>query len=98
MIEGSLAGEPAVAPESVSLERIEEGDVPSPATENSSVGALDYVTDDYLAEETGTIRLPADKHNADRTVPGVCSICLCPYECGDDMTWSTGRSSCSHAL
>lgn len=31
-------------------------------------------------------------------VPGSCVICLCPYEVGDDVTWSTDGSRCPHAF
>lgn len=50
-----------------------------------------------FAEDNGLLRLPPDGLNADRTVPGVCAICLCPYESGDQVTWST-EVSCQHAF
>jgi len=35
--------------------------------------------------------------NANRTVPGVCTICLCSYEPGEEVSWSP-RADCQHAF
>ena len=43
------------------------------------------------------IQLPAIGINTDRTIAGVCTICLCPYEDGDQITWSTEKQ-CQHAF
>ena len=57
-------------------------------------------TDEDLAftEDNGIVRLPADRQNANRTIPGCCAICLCPYVDGDQISWSSGSSSCLHAF
>jgi hypothetical protein len=52
---------------------------------------------DLADENNGVIRLPSDGVNGDRTVPAVCVICLCPYECGEQISWSP-KSSCKHAF
>jgi hypothetical protein len=52
---------------------------------------------DTSAEEYGLIRLPSVGVNTDRTVPGVCTICLCAYEDGDEISWST-EETCQHAF
>ena len=43
------------------------------------------------------IQLPSIGINTDRTISGVCTICLCPYEDGDQISWST-EESCQHAF
>jgi Ring finger domain len=43
------------------------------------------------------IQLPSIGVNTDRTISGVCTICLCPYEDGDQISWST-EESCQHAF
>jgi Ring finger domain len=49
-------------------------------------------------EDCGIVRLPMeDGVNTSRTVPGVCTICLCAYEDGDQITWST-ETLCQHAF
>jgi hypothetical protein len=47
--------------------------------------------DNYL------LQLPSHAGNASRTVPGGCAICLCPYEEGDVVSWST-ETACKHAF
>jgi hypothetical protein len=52
---------------------------------------------DYT-EDCGIVRLPVmDGGKTSRTVPGICTICLCAYEDGDQITWST-EASCQHAF
>jgi Ring finger domain len=55
----------------------------------------DFVPD--VNEELDLVRLPTDGVNACRTIPGVCTICLCAYEDGDQISWST-EESCQHAF
>jgi hypothetical protein len=43
------------------------------------------------------LQLPSHAGNASRTVPGGCAICLCPYEEGDVVSWST-ETACKHAF
>jgi hypothetical protein len=55
---------------------------------------------EYDIEETDhlqVLQLPADVTNGNRIVPGVCAICLCAYEAGDNVTWS-GEEVCQHAF
>lgn len=68
-------------------------------TDDIPVDAAEYSAElNDLGEESGIVRLPADRQNADRTVSGTCSICLCPYADGDSISWSTGNSTCLHAF
>mmetsp|Transcript_109179 Transcript_109179/g.163303 ORF Transcript_109179/g.163303 Transcript_109179/m.163303 type:complete len:365 (-) Transcript_109179:128-1222(-) len=53
---------------------------------------LDHETMDH-----SLLSLPPDGENANRTVPGGCAICLCPYESGDVVTWSR-EVQCAHAF
>jgi Ring finger domain len=48
-------------------------------------------------EDSRQIQLPSLGINTDRTVPGVCTICLCPYEDGDQISWSP-EAACQHAF
>jgi hypothetical protein len=66
----------------------------APAEEEKSAEDLD---DLYGEESTSRVRLPADGVNANRTVPGFCAICLCPYEPADKVSWSP-ESDCIHAF
>ena len=43
------------------------------------------------------LQLPSHSPNASRSVPGGCAICLCPYEEGDVVSWST-EAACKHAF
>ena len=47
--------------------------------------------------EFSHVRLPTDSPNGDRMVPSACAICLCPYEVGDEVTWSP-EEQCQHAF
>lgn len=55
----------------------------------------------YLLEgserEFSHLSLPEDSPNGARLVPAACAICLCPYEVGDDVSWSP-ESECQHAF
>jgi len=55
------------------------------------------VEEDIESENAARVRLPDSATNANRTVPGFCAICLCPYEPGDQLTWSP-KSACQHAF
>jgi hypothetical protein len=55
-----------------------------------------------LVENALLLQLPHDTDqtqyvNANRTVPGVCAICLCEYEANDEVTWSK-ETGCQHAF
>lgn len=55
---------------------------------------------EYDIEETDHLRvlaIPANYTNGNRKVPGVCAICLCAYEPGDQVTWSA-EDACQHAF
>eukprot|EP00934_Nitzschia_sp_Nitz4_P005074 Nitzschia sp. Nitz4//scaffold92_size79448//43924//45019//NITZ4_005394-RA/size79448-augustus-gene-0.24-mRNA-1//1//CDS//3329560195//5064//frame0 len=47
-------------------------------------------------DDTG-VPLPVDAPNGNRRVAGGCAICLCPYDAGDEITWSDGET-CKHAF
>ena len=44
-----------------------------------------------------TLTLPSDAANGARCVPGGCAICLCPYENGDQVSWSK-EVACQHVF
>ena len=73
----------------------EEDKVGNPAGDNDNA-AVEYAVDEF-AEDNGVMHLPNDKVNADRTVPSTCAICLCPYQDGEKVTWST-ESNCVHCF
>jgi Ring finger domain len=57
---------------------------------------IDYTSD--MDHDHGLlVRLPSGPVNANRTIPGVCAICLCPYTEGDKVSWSPERE-CQHAF
>jgi Ring finger domain len=75
---------------------VEDGAKPS-KSDDAVVSAMEHGEFDYT-EDCGIVRLPvAEGANTARTVPGICTICLCAYEDGDQITWST-ESSCQHAF
>lgn len=43
------------------------------------------------------VKLPPSCVNADRTVCGLCAICLCPYEPNEELSWSP-LPPCQHAF
>ena len=47
--------------------------------------------------EFSHLQLPAETPNGNRMVPSACAICLCPYEVGDEVTWSP-EEVCQHAF
>ncbi len=61
---------------------------------------VDLATDDYLGDlddSTTRVKLPVDAANGNRSVSGLCAICLCPYSTGEKITWSP-EISCQHAF
>lgn len=77
-------------PESADITRLTVRPSPTTATTTDE--------DFSFTEDNGVVRLPSDRQNANRTVPGCCAICLCPYVDGDQISWSSGSSSCLHAF
>ena len=68
--------------------------------DESGGATLDVAMDDYLGdldESTTRIKLPYDAANGNRSVPGMCAICLCPYSSGERITWSP-KTACQHAF
>ena len=63
----------------------------------STVATADRENWDTMDDSGQIIQLPSIGVNTDRTVSGVCTICLCPYEDGDQISWST-EESCQHAF
>jgi hypothetical protein len=61
--------------------------------------AMEYPIDmfDLADENNGVVRLPSNGVNGNRTVPAACVICLCPYEAGEQVSWSP-KSNCKHAF
>lgn len=55
-----------------------------------------YLVDDS-EREFSHLTLPEDSHHGARMVPAACAICLCPYEVGDEVSWSP-ESECQHAF
>ncbi|KAI2490926.1 Anaphase-promoting complex subunit 11 RING-H2 finger [Fragilaria crotonensis] len=47
--------------------------------------------------EFAALQLTGDHPNANRPVPAACVICLCPYEVGDSVTFSSNQD-CRHAF
>jgi hypothetical protein len=52
---------------------------------------------DHEMMDQSILRLPTEKLNAERWVPGGCAICLDVYKEGDVVAWST-EASCKHAF
>jgi hypothetical protein len=48
-------------------------------------------------ENSGSLQLPSESTNGNRSIPAVCTICLCPYENGEHVSWSPDRK-CQHAF
>ena len=50
-------------------------------------------------DEAAFVRLPPSPPvpNGSRLVPNCCAVCLCPYEVGETLAWSS-NSSCRHAF
>ena len=70
----------------------------TPDNNDIATSALDYGIDySDFTEDNGLVRLPSDAVNADRTVPGVCAICLGPYVEEEQVSWSP-EVSCQHAF
>lgn len=87
----------------------QEDDIMTPeqqlSAEDAAAIAAAVAEDPILSdvEITSMLRLPSTKEdgsayvNANRSVPGVCAICLCGYEVGDKVTWS-GQIECQHVF
>jgi Ring finger domain len=75
-----------------SLQQI--GDDDSPTTATAVVDPENYYATDECRQ---IVQLPKIGINTDRAIAGVCTICLCPYEGGDQVTWSTEKE-CQHAF
>mmetsp|Transcript_20086 Transcript_20086/g.31026 ORF Transcript_20086/g.31026 Transcript_20086/m.31026 type:complete len:345 (+) Transcript_20086:332-1366(+) len=57
----------------------------------------------HYNEDTLRLKIPTTKGDGEnercdhRVISGVCTICICPYEVDERVTWSTNES-CSHAF
>jgi hypothetical protein len=69
----------------------------SKASDAAAAAAIDLENCDTMDDSGRIIQLPTIGVNTDRAVSGVCTICLCPYEDGDQISWST-EESCQHAF
>jgi hypothetical protein len=69
-----------------------QADATPPVVEAEPLG---YDVEDV--ENSGTVRLPAESKNGGRSIPAVCTICLCPYESGEHVSWSPDVK-CQHAF
>ena len=78
----SQEGKPSSKAEAVA------SDVEQPVGEN---------LEDLYGDDAPRVRLLPGAPNSDRTVPGFCAICLCPYETNDKISWSP-ETSCQHAF
>jgi Ring finger domain len=58
--------------------------------------ALDYDIEED-ADYVAVLRLPIETVDADRKVQGVCAICLCAYENGEEISWSP-EPDCQHVF
>ena len=74
-------------------EKEDAGEVVATTTTKPAVVAYDIEED----ENAGSVQLPADAVNGSRCIPAVCTICLCPYENGDQVSWSPD-TACQHAF
>lgn len=76
-----------------------EGDVEMGGIPPSLQTDDDDVCFEDIDDEPSHLQLPADTctPNSNRIVPSACAICLCPYEIGDEVTWSP-EESCLHAF
>jgi Ring finger domain len=88
------------------VETKEESQDENPAAETSREQSTMQVMEESVLVDldvTSVLQLPRPKEdgtdyvNANRTVPGVCAICLCGYEIGDSVTWSK-QTECQHAF
>ena len=73
--------------------------IPHSSADDSAAAAVaeDLENCDTMDDFGQIIQLPFSGVNTDRAISGVCTICLCPYEDGDQITWST-EESCQHAF
>jgi len=67
---------------------------------NSTVINVSAVINDIESGEPNELYLPVsskDGKEEKRKVPNCCAICLCPYDVGDTIIWSS-NGSCQHAF
>lgn len=81
------------------LQVLADQDIEAQTGENDE-SPSDIAMDDYLGdveEATTRVKLPTDAANGNRSVSGLCTICLCPYTSGEKITWSS-KAGCQHAF
>ena len=87
-------------------EQLPEGD--SDSGDKPTNLAIEYDVEAADPENTHALRITmgveptengeeATESESSRLVPAACAICLCPYETGDEVTWSP-RKECQHAF
>ena len=69
--------------------------LPVEATEVETNPSLGYDVEEV--ENAGSLQLPSASTNGNRSIPAVCTICLCPYENGEHVSWSPDHK-CQHAF
>mmetsp|Transcript_15232 Transcript_15232/g.20793 ORF Transcript_15232/g.20793 Transcript_15232/m.20793 type:complete len:270 (-) Transcript_15232:587-1396(-) len=75
-----------------------EGNKQSDIVENpDNDNYMDEISMDDVSTNGQPVVIPTDAKNGNRTVPNCCAICLCPYDIGDELVWSSNEA-CSHAF
>jgi hypothetical protein len=69
--------------------------LPVEASESAETPSLGYDVEEV--ENAGSLQLPSASTNGNRSIPAVCTICLCPYENGEHVSWSPDKK-CQHAF
>jgi hypothetical protein len=64
-------------------------------TQTTMTPSLGYDVEEV--ENAGSVQLPSASTNGNRSIPAVCTICLCPYENGEHVSWSPDKK-CQHAF